>query len=138
MKKRNPKDQVPGSAVTVRSLSIETFFLLFFGISLLGVIFLQSEHFRWLRGPIVLPAVHLSLMLALSFVLIAAGYHQISAFDPRIDLPEKVAHPILAVIFFVAAYLMFHRIDQPVSCYWDDPAVCIIDPRKIVDFHDFH
>ncbi len=40
------------------------------------------------------------------------------------------------VIFLAAVFLRFQRIHEEPGCYWDDPAVCIVDPQGILNFHE--
>ena len=94
--------------------------------------------FQWLGVPFALPPKHLNFLLYLGAAILAVGFWSLPSPDPKVNLPRWVAYPILAVIFAVGAYLRFYRIGESIGYYWDDPAYNIIDPRSVVDLHQFH
>ncbi|HVM32601.1 MAG TPA: hypothetical protein VMU88_05660, partial [bacterium] len=40
-------------------------------------------------------------------------------------------------IFAAAIFMRFQHIGEAPGAYWDDPAVCIIDPQGILNFHEY-
>ncbi len=128
---------IPAATSVSGSLSYEAFFSLIAGIVLTGLVFLQVDAFRWLGVPINLPLNHFSVFLMLGLALMAYGLHGFPPEDPNVNLPRRFAYPILAIVLVVGAYLRFYRADQSIGNCWDDPAVCIADPRNIVDLHMF-
>lgn len=133
-----PSAPDPKGIVVAAPFLPETFLLLISGILLLGLIFLQMEHFQWLGVPFFIPDRHLKFLTWLAVILIAVGYRNLPLPDPNVNLPRRIAYPLLAVIMAAAAFLMFYRAGQPMGFYWDDPATCIVDTRNVVDLHAFY
>jgi hypothetical protein len=120
------------------ALSPEIFLIMVLGALLVGFVFLQMPQFQWLGVPFALPSRHLDFFLYLGAALLAVGFWLLPPSDPKANLPRWAAYPILAVIFAVGTWLRFYRIGEPIGYYWDDPAYNIIDPRSVVDLHQFH
>lgn len=118
-------------------MTTEHFLLLALGLAVIAVVVLQFDTFRWLGTPFTLSPNHLGFLMTLGLAFTALGYRTLPAQGTSFNLSRWVAYPLLALIFGVAAFLRLHRIDEPFGFYWDDPAIAIIDPRTIVDYHEF-
>ncbi len=139
-KKSAPKASTAKSFAFTPStnLSPEIFILMVLGALLVGVVFLQMDQFRWLGVPFPLPARQLNDLLFLGAIVFGAGYWMLPPSRKDQDLSRWVAYPLLAVVFGVGAYLRFYRLGESTGYYWDDPAYNIIDPRSVVDLHQFY
>jgi len=126
--------QAPSAAV-----STSTFLMLMVGFTLIGLVLLQTDRFQWLGVPFWLPQNTLSVFFIIGILLTLAGFLNLPNSPETIgDLPRKIAYPLLAVFFGTAIFLGFYKIGHVTEHYWDDYAVCIIDPRNILDFHEYH
>ncbi len=115
----------------------ETFFLLLLGFLLVGAVFLQFDAFRWLGGPFPLPVNHLNFLLWLAAFLLFLGFRGLPSQPVPLDVPRWLAYPVLLGLLALTAYMRLYRGDQPMGRYWDDPAICIIDPCNIFELHVF-
>jgi hypothetical protein len=118
-------------------LSWENFTVLIFGAVLVGLVFLQVDAFKWLGVPVAFPPNHWNLLLFVGLALLFAGFRMLPSAARVSDIPRWAAYGLLAVILGVAMFLRLYRIDEPFGYYWDDPAICIIDPRNLLDLHEF-
>jgi len=121
-------------------LSVETFLMMLFGFVLVGLVFLQWDAFHWICPSINLPPNHLNFLLWMGLLLVFLGFRGLPvrpSFEPSHDLPRWGANSILLLVLIGAAFLRLYRGDQPQGRYWDDPAVCIIDPINIAELHIF-
>jgi len=119
------------------SPSWETHLMLLLGILLVGAVFLQNDPFQWLGIPIHLPLNHLNLLLFVAAVLLFFGFRGLPDPPASPDLPRWAAYPLLLFFLGVTAYMRMYRASDPIGRYWDDPAICIIDPCNIYELHIF-
>ncbi len=119
----------------------EAHLLLLLGFLLVVAVFLQYEPFQWLGSPLHLPLDHLRFLLELAALLLFLGFflglQGLPDKTPLPDLPRWAAYPLLLSVLALTAFLRFYRADQAMGRYWDDPAICIIDPCNIVQLHIF-
>lgn len=135
--KINKKGNPPAPPSRGGSVSFENFILLLFGFVLLGLVFLQLDTFKWLGLPVAFPIGHWKFLLELSLALVAVGFWLLPPAPARTDLPRWATYLSLGVVLGIGVFLRLYRVDEPFGFYWDDPAVCIIDPRNILDLHNF-
>jgi len=127
------------SVSSARTVSTKTFLMLMAGFFLIGLVLLQTDRFQWLGVPFWLPSNSLPIFFTIGVLLAGVAFLNLSTLpNSSFDLSRKVAYPLLAVFWGMALFLGFYKIGQPTAHYWDDYAVCIIDPRNILDFHEYH
>ncbi|HVZ80835.1 MAG TPA: PA14 domain-containing protein [bacterium] len=125
------------SASSSRAPSLETFLLLILGTTLITVSFLQFEAFRWIGVPFSLPANHLNFLIFLGAVLLFLGFRGLPESPNRSDVPRWVVYPLLALFLGLTLFMRLYRGNAAMGRYWDDPAICIIDPCNIMELHMF-
>ena len=133
--KRGGTSRVPAAAASL--VQPQTHLLLLLGFLLTGVVFLHYPAFQWLGIPIHLTADHLNLFLFLGAVLLFLGFWMLPARSTELSIPRWVAYPLLLAFMGLTLFLRFYRADEPMGRYWDDPAICIIDPCNIFELHVF-
>jgi len=146
--KKNAKKKAPRKFAAKTSVKttqapaavpLETFLMLMAGSFLIGLVFLQTDRFQWLGTPVHLPANSLLLFFVVGVLLFGFSFRTLSVSQSAAgDIPRKIAYPLLAVFIAMAMFLGFYETGHPIGHYWDDYAVCIIDPRNILDFHEYH
>ncbi len=107
------------------------------GFLLVGAVFLQYAPFQWLGVPIHLPVNHLNFLLLVSAVLLFLGFRGLPGHPLPTELPRWAVYPLLLALLGVTAFFRLYRASDPIGRYWDDPAICIIDPCNIVELHVF-
>ncbi len=107
------------------------------GFFLVALVFLQFETFNWLGVPFTLPVNHLNFLLYLAAALLFLGFRGLPSKPSLLDSPRWLAYPLLFVFLVATVYMRLYRGDQPMGRYWDDPAICIIDPCNIFELHVF-
>jgi hypothetical protein len=135
-KETPPASTIPAAAA-VSLPSWETFLLLLIGFLLIALVFLQFDAFRWLGLPFPLPVDHLNSLLFLAAALLFLGFRGLPSRPTPLDSPRWLAYPVLLGLLALTAYMRLYRGDQPMGRYWDDPAICIIDPCNIFELHVF-
>lgn len=111
--------------------------MLLLGLLLVGAVFLQNEPFQWLGVPVRLPVNHLDFLLFVAAVLLFLGFRGLPYPPSASDLPRWAAYPLLLFFLAVTVYMRMYRASDPIGRYWDDPAICIIDPCNIFELHVF-
>jgi hypothetical protein len=132
-----PKIKTQVSAAVVAPPSSESLLLLFFGFVLVSVILLQSNAFQWIIAPSSLTIGHPGVILFLGLVLLFLGFRGLPASPLAFDIPASVACPLMIGVMGIAAFFRLYHMNEPPGCYWDDYAVCIVDPRNVIDLHKF-
>lgn len=112
--------------------------LMLFGALLMGVLFLQLENFQWLAPglPVHIPKEQWNFLFIVAFLILAYGYRTMPVSE-HFEMPRWAAYPLLLVVLGTAAFLRLYHLGDPVPTYWDDEAMCVIDPRNVIDLHDF-
>ena len=107
------------------------------GFVLVGGVLLQNDAFLWLAPSFKLPPAHLRQILLLGAVFLFLGFRGLPTKPLPLDIPRWAAYPLLLAFLGVAAYFRLYRAGEPIGRYWDDPAICIIDPCDIFELHVF-
>ncbi len=77
-----------------------------------------------------------ALYFAVGMGLMVAFWRFLPTSRDEYDVPKVWARVWFWVILAVAAFMRLHRINDALGMYWDDCAICITDPRGILEFHD--
>lgn len=75
------------------------------------------------------------LHFAIGFGLLLAFWRYLPPADPAKDISSGWAKVWFWIIMAVAVFMRMYKIHEAVGCYWDDPGVCIADPRSILEYH---